>query len=367
MERVHAISDAAQRYLQMLALCGRPMRPEIVHEACGLDGDDRRLVAQLRSERLVRSSGSAQRIELYHDRIREALVTLIGTDERRQLHRRMARALVARGAGESEALYEHYREAGDRAEAAVQAAAAAQKADYALAFDRAAAYYRAALELAPESEACAGWTEALGQALAHAGRPAEAGAMFLRATANAPTLRRIELQRMAAEQLLIGGHIDPGLDVIRTVLRAVGMRLAPGPRLALASLIARRAQLHWRGLAFVARKPEAMAAEELLRLDTCWSVAAGLALVDMIRSADFHARHLRLALDSGVVDRITRAIALEAMIQSGAGGPRRQYVVDCLARAETIAAQSGDAYGYALCALARGVAALAIGDWRGAH
>src|SRR4029450_3048458 len=132
-DRVPRVSDAAPRYLQMLALCGRPMRPEIVHEACGLDGDDRRLVAQLRAERLVRSSGSAQRIELYHDRIREALVTLIGTDERRQLHRCMARALVARGAGESEALYEHYREAGDRAEAAVQAAAAAQKADYALA------------------------------------------------------------------------------------------------------------------------------------------------------------------------------------------------------------------------------------------
>ena len=88
----------------------------------------------------------------------------------------MARALVARGAGEPEALYEHYREAGDRAEAAVQAAEAARKADYALAFDRAAAYYRAALELAPESQACAGWTEALGQALAHAGRLGKYGA-----------------------------------------------------------------------------------------------------------------------------------------------------------------------------------------------
>ena len=209
-------------------------------------------------------------------------------------------------------------------------------------------------------------TKALGEALAHAGRPAEAAATFLRAVADAELRRRVELHRRAAEQLLIGGHIDPGLDVIRTVLRTVDMRLAPGPRLALASLIARRAQLRWRGL-FVAREPEAVAAPELLRLDTCWSVAAGLALVDMIQSADFHARHLMLALDSGVLDRITRAMALEAMIQSGAGGPRRPYVVDCLARAETLASQSADAYGDALCALARGVAALAIGEWRRAH
>ena len=366
-ERVQEMSDAAQRYLQMLALCGRPMPPAIVYEACGLDGDDRRLVAQLRSEHLLRSSGSAQRIELYHDRIREALVTLIHADERRRLHHGMARALVARGAGEPEALYEHYREAGDHAEAAVQAAAAAQKADQTLAFDRAAAYYRAAIELAPDSDASHGWTEALGDALAYAGRPAEAAAMFLRVAADAETRRRVELQRKAAEQLLIGGHIDPGLDVIRTVLRAGGMRLAPGPRLARASLIARRAQLRWRGLAFVVRPPEAVAAPELLRLDTCWSVATGLALVDLIQSADFHTRHLILALESGVLDRITRAMALEVMIQSRAGGPRRQYVVDCLARAEALASQSADAYGHALCALARGVAALATGAWRQSH
>ena len=140
----------------MLALCGRPMPPAIVHDACGLHGDDRPLAAQLRSEHLLRSSGSAQRIELYHDRIREALVTLIDADECRRLHHCMARALVAKGAGEPEALYEHYREAGDHAEAAVQAAAAAQKADRTLAFDRAAAYYRAAIELASESDASHG-------------------------------------------------------------------------------------------------------------------------------------------------------------------------------------------------------------------
>jgi tetratricopeptide (TPR) repeat protein len=366
-ERVREMSGAAQRYLQMLALCGRPMPPAIVHEACGLDGDDRRLVAQLRSEHLLRSSGSAQRIELYHDRIREALVTSIGADERRRFHHRMALTLVASGAGEPEALYEHYREAGDHADAAVQAAAAAQKADHTLAFDRAAAYYRAAIELAPDSDASPGWTEALGEALAHAGRPAEAAATFLRVAAEAETRRRVELQRKAAEQMLIGGHIDRGLDVIRTVLRDVGMRLPPSPRLALASLIARRARLRWRGLAFVARKPEAVAASELLRVDTCWSVAAGLALVDMIRSADFHARHLVLALDSGVPDRITRAMALEAMIQSGGGGRRLPYVADCLARAEALASQTADAYGYALCTLARGVAGFATGQWRQAH
>src|SRR4029453_15232394 len=79
------------------------------------------------------------------------------------------------------------------------------RADYALAFDRRAADYRAAPRPPPPPHPCPGWREGLGEALAHAGRPADAGAMLLRAAADAPTSRRIELQRMAAEQLLIGG------------------------------------------------------------------------------------------------------------------------------------------------------------------
>jgi tetratricopeptide (TPR) repeat protein len=366
-ERVLTLPTAAQHYLQLLALCGRPMQPEIVYEACGLAGDDRHLVAQLRSDHLLRSSGSARRVELYHDRIREALASMVGAAERRRFHHSVARTLVARGAGEPEVLYEHYREAGAQDAAAAYATAAAQKADHALAFDRAAAYYRAALELAPGSSARAGWTEALGMALANAGRPTEAADAFLRATVYTDTGRQLELRRMAAEQLLSGGHIDRGLDVMRAVLRTVRIRLARSPRAALMALIARRVQLRLRGFTFAERDLQSVPTDRLLRLDTCWSVATGLGLVDMIRSAHFCTRHLLLALDSGLPDRIARALAIEAMATSGAGGPRRRYVLECIAKAESIAERSDQPYAAALCALARGVAAVQVGLWREAH
>ena len=65
------------------------------HEACGLSGDERPLVASLRSAHFLRSSGSAERVELYHDRIRQTLAAQVSPDDARRIHRAMADTLVA--------------------------------------------------------------------------------------------------------------------------------------------------------------------------------------------------------------------------------------------------------------------------------
>ena len=122
-----------------------------------------------------------------------------------------------------------------------------------LAFDRAAVFYRSALDLMPAAPAAAEWTHGLAEALTNGGRPAEAADVYLEASTGASGWPQVDLQRRAAEQFLIGGHIDRGLDVIRSVLRTLQMRLAPSPLGALASLVWRRARIRWRGLAFVAR------------------------------------------------------------------------------------------------------------------
>ena len=93
--------------------------------------------------------------------------------------------------------------------------------------------------------------EGLANALANAGRPAEAADAYLRAAAGAGHPQRVELQRRAAEQFLIGGHIDRGLELIRAMLAGMGMRMPGSPRTALLSLLWRRARLRWRGLRFV--------------------------------------------------------------------------------------------------------------------
>ena len=361
--RVKALPPGARRFLETLAICGRPVAPDLVYEACGLAGDERPLVALLRSDRFLRSSGSAQRIEIYHDRIREKLAALVSPDDQRRIHGLMVRALVARRADDPEALYSHCRGAGNHGEASTQAALAAGKAVAALAFDRAASFYRSALELAPDSPVRFEWKQGLAEALRNAGRPAEAAQVYLDASAGADGWRQVDLQRRAAEQFLIGGHIDQGMDAIRTVLRVLHMRLAPSPLVAFAAVLWRRARIRRRGLALVARDPDRMPADRLLRVDTCWSVTTGLSMVDNIRAADFNTRHLRLALEAGDPYRLARALALEAIFAASAdtGSP---YAAECAERAASLARESGHPHAEGLSALAAGALALLAGEWK---
>jgi len=362
-ERVRALPREGQRFLETLAICGRPMAPDLVCDACGASIEKQSLVAMLRASHFIRSSGSSERVETYHDRIREALAAQMAPGAVRQIHALMVQALVARGSDDCEALYAHYRGAGDHMGASTQAALAARKAVAALAFDRAASFYRCAIELAPDSPVRFEWKQGLAGALANAGRSTEAADVYLDAAGGADQTRRVELQRRAAEQMLIGGHIDRGLDIARAVLREVGIRLATTPHMALASFLVRRAQLRWRGLEFVRRDVDRIPSEDLLRIDTCWSVTTGLTLVDSIRAADFHTRHLLLALDAGDMYRIARGMALEVGFSAVIGGPNMRRTLKLIERAHAMAERVGHPHAIALSTLAAGMAAYLVGQW----
>jgi hypothetical protein len=361
--RLRMLPAGARAFVETLAICGRPMPPRLVHEASGLTGDERPLVAFLRAAHLVRSSGSAERIELYHDRIREALVSEVPADEARRIHEVMARTLVSRGIDDPQGLFEHYRGAGDHDRAASQAERAATQANAVLAFDRAAMFYRHALTMAPQAAVSHEWRKALATALANAGRPPDAAEAFLDAAAHADAADRIELLRRGAEQFLIGGHIDRGMTVIRAVLSAADVRLRRRRRAVLASLMVRRARLRWRGLGFVERPMDRIEPPQLLRIDTCWSVLTGLALADTARSAEVSARHVLLALDAGEPYRIARALAMEGAFVSIGGGRSARRAAALIQRSRAIAETEDNPHAIALSTLMAGAAAIATGHW----
>src|SRR5207249_3032350 len=95
-----------------------------------------------------------------------------------------------------------------------------------LAFEQAARLYRFALEARAKAGDLDREEEAerlslrvkLGDALANAGRGAEAAREYLGAAESMNSAEKLELERRAAEQFLITGHIDEGLPVIRAVL-----------------------------------------------------------------------------------------------------------------------------------------------------
>ena len=86
--RLGALSSDARHFLETLAICGRPMAPELICEACGVARERQSLVTMLRSSHFIRSSGSSERIETYHDRIREVLAAQMAPDAVRRIHGR---------------------------------------------------------------------------------------------------------------------------------------------------------------------------------------------------------------------------------------------------------------------------------------
>ena len=206
----------------------------------------------------------------------------------------------------------------------------------------------------------------LAEALANAGRGAEAAREYLAACEGATVAEALELRRRAAMQFLISGHIDLGLDALRDVLAAIGMTLPRTPCRALASLLWRRALLRLRGLGFRPRDTSEVAAATLTKIDVCWSAGVGLSNVDWIRGADFQARGLLLALRAGEPYRVARALAVEAAQAATAGRPARRRTARLLDRAESLARGSGRPYALGMVALARGVSAYLEGRWRDA-
>ncbi|HKG23911.1 MAG TPA: hypothetical protein VKC34_18555, partial [Blastocatellia bacterium] len=338
---------------------------DVAFDAAGLDGDAHALVTSLRASHFLRSSGSAQLIELYHDRIRETLTSLLDPARVRHIHSALASTLESRGIEDPEALFEHYLGAGERKLAAAHALLAAKRADAALAFDRAALFYRKALQLGPIKGAnIVDIKGSLGDALASAGRSAEAAEAYLEAALDSDADRGLDFQRRASAQLLMGGHIDEGLDVIRTLLDAVGLKLAAGPKRALLSLIVRRAQLGLRGIDFEERAKARVPTGDLLKIDICWSVAAGLGMVDNIRAADFQTRHLLLALRAGEPYRIARALAFEAAFSASPGGPGQKRPARFLKAAEALARKVDDPHAMGLVTFTEGMSAYLLGEWK---
>jgi tetratricopeptide (TPR) repeat protein len=364
--RILRLPETSRRLLETLAVAGQPLRPAVARHSAGIDAGE--ALDLLLDAHLVRRRQSRDReeIEPYHDRIREAAVTRLSPEELRGYHHRLAAALEGSGTTDPEALALHFQEAGEPDRAAEYATAAADRAAEALAFDRAARLFRLARELRPPSDGSQRrrLSVRLGDALVNAGRGAEAAAAYLEAVEGADAADSLELQRRAAEQYLVSGHIAEGVSTLRTVLYKVGLRMAFTPRSALFSMLFRRALLRLRGLGFREKDPSRITAQTLTRIDVCWAAARGLTLSDLLRGADFQARHVLLALRAGEPFRAARALAFEVGVSAMGGGRSRLRTARLLEAATSVAHRLGDPYAIGFTLSVAGVAAVLEGRWK---
>jgi eukaryotic-like serine/threonine-protein kinase len=365
--RIERLTPRARDLLQLVSLAGGPLVQEAAALAAACDaGLFADTAAELRGAYLCRTGGvrPVDVIEPYHDRVRDSVVGALDARARRLVHHRLAAALESARVADSEVIGAHWRAAGDPGRARRYFVDAADDAWNTLAFDRAARLYRMALELSPpDDDATRRLRVRLGDALTNAGRGADAAEVYLRAAAGAPADESTELLRLAADQLLRSGRVDQGLATLRSVFAAVGLKLAPTPRRALGALLLRRAQVALRGTSFVERKASELTPRELLRLDLCWSVAVGLAMVDNIHGCGFLTLNLLLALRAGEPYRIARAIAFEACFSANRGVSVAARTARIAAEAQAIAARIGDPHALAWAAAARATACVLEGRW----
>jgi hypothetical protein len=369
--RIAALPPAVRTLLEVVAVAGQPLRQGDAARALGRPAEAREAFAVLRAARLLRGTGPGEQdaVETYHDRIRETVVAHLAPATLQGHHRRLARVLEVSGDADPEVLAAHFAAAGERAKAGACYARAGARAAEALAFDRAATLYRRALELRPEDAAADSPLRAQrGDALANAGRGAEAAREYLAAAAGAGTAESLELRKRAAQQLLLSGDLDEGFRILREVLAAVGLPLASTPGRALLALLGRRLRVRLRGLRFRERGASDVSADALRRIDIAWAGALGLEDIDPIASADLQARHLLLALRAGEPYRVARALALEAAVMAahgGRGGRRRSAAL--LAAAGALAERIQHPHARGLVLLATGIVANLQGRWKAAR
>jgi len=358
--RIGRLDAPVRGLLELIVAAGTPLVQEAAATAAAIDfGEFARRLAELRAAHLVRTSGARRTdtVEPYHDRVRAALNARLDPHHKKRLHERLALALEASGRADPELLSIHWRGAGDTERAAHYAASAAAQAAEALAFERAARLYRLAIELRPIEAAA--YQARLGAVLATAGRGGDAALAFLEASKGARAEDSSDLVRRAAEQLLLSGRIDEGLEAMKPILDEIGLSVPSSPGTALRRTNALRLRLALRGAGFRARDATQVPPAQLRKVDISWTLATAFALVEPLRAAEQQLRHLLLALTAGEPARVMRA-RLTLAVQLAARG-RLGEAARLLADCEKLATSVATPLAQAQVAIAHGAVAMLTG------
>jgi len=357
--RTRELEPNARRLLELLAVAGTPVSNAVAARALDEDYSDfEQASALLRAASLARSNAArgTDSLETYHDRVRTAVSSRLADADRKRCHTRLAIAMeTEKDSSDPRALVRHLEQSGQLEKAARRAAEAGKAASETFAFEQAAALFGTAVRLGQWSEDKARELMMLrGHALINAGLGSEAADVFLRAADGADPATRLECRRHAAEQLLICGRIEPGLEAMSDLLAEVGAKLRKSQAKSLAALLWNRLCLRVRGLGWKSRHIREIADADLMRLEVYKAVAHGLGTVDSIVGFEFQARGLRLALKLGEKTRVARALAIEAIYlatQSKAGRARAEILYK---EARRIAQETQDPYLLGTCSVVRG-------------
>ncbi len=318
--RLAGLPESARGLLEVLAIAGRPLLPSVVVRAAGIGPNARSMIPRLKAAHLLceRSVGGVAEIEIFHERIRNELVSGISRIRRPPIHRALAVALAKAGAAPS-LLALHFRAGGLRPLALQYTLEAAEAAMSELAFRRAVSFFISAVDLAEVGPELRGIHRRLAEALGYLGLASEAADHYVAAAEGAEVEEGIAMRRAAAVTLLRCGEIERGSAAMRGVLREVKESWPRGSVRAAIALKAERLRLRLRGYGFTLCEPGSLSPGMCEHLATLSAACEGLAASDPLLAMVFQTRFLRRALAAGDPTYVAPALAGEAAFRSHVG------------------------------------------------
>lgn len=314
-ERTSVLADSARQMLEAISVAGEPLSREtlarVLEREPAIVYQD---LLQLTHERLVRMvGGPAGKVEPFHDRVGEAILSGLSSENLRHWHSRLATILEDEENYDPQRAVRHHRGAGDSAAVFRSALAAAHQAEYALAFDRAAEFYAEALESQQADESTTAMLHRKrAEMLGKAGRGFEAGNAFLTSSKWSSHNDSFDMRRHAAEQFMQSGHLDEGVALFRELLRDIGLWMPAKPLSSVLAIIGLRILLWFRGTGFDLRDESEIDDATRRRLDLLWTGALVLTCVNPVFGRYLQARHLLAALRAGEPCRIADSAGLGA-------------------------------------------------------
>lgn len=363
--RIEELPDSARRLLEVVAVCGRPVRDSVAMEAAERPSDSLRWLTLLRTRKFIRAMtiGENEAFEPYHDRLRDAVLGEIPDGRLKRHHLHVAVALENSGDAEPESLATHFEAAGEPDQAGKYYVRAGRNAFESLAFHNASNLLGKGLSLAAYTpEERAGVQTLLGEALANSGRGFQAAQAFEQSSLADPEAGLSGLCR-AGYHYAASGHVAEGKRALTPALERLGISLPLESKWSVLTLMAVRALLRayepvWAGRVRSVRDPV-----DIARIDLCWYIGTGLGLVELMTGAIFTSYSLYLALRAGDPSRIARGLAWEAAIAASQSHSGKRRAVRLLASCRTLLTRRHNPHSAAMLLLCEGQAHFSHGQW----
>jgi serine/threonine protein kinase/tetratricopeptide (TPR) repeat protein len=317
--RLKDLPGDSQKLLELLAVAGAPLEQHTALAASGLARPIARgLVRSLERRSIVRTKDvKNQRLEFYHDKLRESVLGALSEETRMEHHKALGQALMRATEPNPLAAIEHFESGKDLQAVRRYILGAANQASKLLAFERAARLYERAIEVklsdVPEHEL----QRRLGSALGSAGHGKKSAQAYTRAAellsedAKGNSEQIVAIKQRAAEQYIQSGHFRQGTQMIRDVLSELGVEFPATRGDALRKATRLRLLALFRGVR--KRDPSSpLDALTLRRFDALFAANTRLAMIDYALCSYATARCATDAVKLGEPSRLSRALGMEA-------------------------------------------------------